>query len=144
MREMSERPGTRSPVGAPTGTVTVLAVDDQAIFRRVARELVDATAGFALVAAAASGAEALALAERLRPDLALVDVRMRGMDGVETARRIAAEHPGTVVVLMSLDPLLDLPSAAWAPEIAAHVRKQDLSPDVLRGLWAAHGRSPTG
>jgi two-component system invasion response regulator UvrY len=144
MRQMSERSGSRSPAGAPTGTVTVLAVDDQAIFRRVARELVDATAGFELVAAAASGPEALALAERLRPDLALVDVRMQGMDGIETARRMAAEQAGTVVVLMSLDPLLDLPSAAWAPGIAAHVRKQDLSPDVLHGLWAAHGRPTPG
>jgi DNA-binding NarL/FixJ family response regulator len=140
---MSERSGTRSPAGAPPGTVTVLAVDDQPIFRRVARELVDATAGFELVAEAASGPEALALAAELRPDLALVDVRMRGMDGIETARRMAADQPATVVVLVSLDPPPELPSSARGPGIAAHVRKQDLSPDVLHALWATHGRRPS-
>jgi two-component system, NarL family, invasion response regulator UvrY len=136
---MFERSGTRVPAGAPPGTVAVLAVDDQAIFRRVACELVGATAGFALVGVAESGPEALALAAERHPDLALVDMRMPGMDGIETARRLAIAHPATVIVLITLDALPDLPSAAHAPCIAAHVRKQDLSPDTLRALWAAHG-----
>lgn len=141
---MSERPATRSPAGAPPGTVTVLAVDDQPIFRRVARELVDATAGFALIAEAASGPEALALAGQLHPDLALVDVRMPGMDGIETARRLVAGGAATVVVLVSLDPLGDLPAGACTHGIAAHVRKQDLAPDVLHALWAEHGPGAAG
>jgi two-component system invasion response regulator UvrY len=139
--QMYQRSGTRSPAGAPSGTVTVLAVDDQAIFRRVARELVEATPGFALVGEAASGPEALALAAELHPDLALVDVRMPGMDGIETARRMAADCAATVVVLVSLDPLPDLPSGACAHGIA-YVRKQDLSPGVLHRLWAEHRRRP--
>src|SRR4051812_27549057 len=54
--------------------VTVLAVDDQAVFRNVARDLVASTEGFELVGAAESGEEALSLAERLHPDLVLLDV----------------------------------------------------------------------
>ena len=73
--------------------VTVLAVDDQEIFRRAARSLIAATPGFEQVGEASSGAEALTLAADLRPNLVLVDVRMPGMDGLETARRLADSEP---------------------------------------------------
>jgi DNA-binding NarL/FixJ family response regulator len=120
--------------------VTVLAVDDQAIFLRAARELIAATPGFAQVGQAESGAEALALAAELHPDLVLLDVRMPGMDGIETAQRLHESHPDAVVVLISLD---DAPieQSAEALGVAAHLRKQDLSTGALRDVWAAHGRS---
>jgi YesN/AraC family two-component response regulator len=64
-----------------------LAVDDQAVFLRTARSLIAATQGFEQVGEASSGHEALELASELHPDLMLVDVRMPGMNGIETARR---------------------------------------------------------
>jgi CheY-like chemotaxis protein len=118
--------------------VTVLAVDDQAVFRHAARELIAATDGFQQVAEADSGPQALRLAAALQPDLVLLDVRMPGMDGLETARRLMAWNPSVVVVLISLEPLVDLP-AGTASAGVAHVTKQDLSPRTLRQLWAAHG-----
>jgi DNA-binding NarL/FixJ family response regulator len=126
-----------------SGPVTVLAVDDQAVFRRAVKELIAATPGFQQVGEAASGAEALELADLLRPDLVLLDVRMDEMDGLETARRLTASRPETVIVLISLN---DVPEAASAlvGGVAAHVRKQDLSIRNLRELWAAHGRPRTG
>jgi DNA-binding NarL/FixJ family response regulator len=120
-------------------TVTVLAVDDQPIFRRVARSLISATPGFEQVGEAASGLEALELAADLQPDLVLVDVRMRGMDGIETARRLGEVDPHAVVVLISMDELPNLPAAAAAVGAAAYIRKQDLSSRTLRALWSAHG-----
>ena len=75
-------------------TVGVLTVDDQQVFREVAVAVIEATPGFEPVGQAASGEEALRLLETLRPDLALIDVRMPGMDGVETARRLAALFAG--------------------------------------------------
>lgn len=124
---------------SPAGTVTVLTVDDQAVFRRAAAALISATPGFEEVGQAATGAEALELAGALKPDLVLLDVRMDGMDGLETARRLVASDCGAVVVLISLN---DVPEAAsaLAGGVAAHVRKQDLSTRTLRELWAAHGR----
>jgi two-component system, NarL family, invasion response regulator UvrY len=118
--------------------VTVLAVDDQAIFRRVARSLIAATPGFEQVGEAASGPEALKLAADLRPDLVLVDVRMPGMDGLETARRLAELDSHAVVVLISVEPVPELPSSVSDVGAAAYVRKQDLSARLLRELWAAH------
>jgi DNA-binding NarL/FixJ family response regulator len=120
-------------------TVTVLAVDDQPVFLRAAAALIDATPGFEQIGQAASGAEALELAAALRPDLVLLDVRMPGMDGIETARRLVASNPDAVVVLISLEAVADLPSTLGAAGAATHLRKQELSTRTLRRVWAAHG-----
>lgn len=122
-----------------TRAVSVLAVDDQQVFRRVARALVDACDGFAWAGEAASGAEALERFGDARPDLVLVDVRMPGMDGLELTRRLVARAPQVVVILVSLEAGDDLPSAIRATGARAHVPKQQLSPQKLRDLWAAHG-----
>jgi DNA-binding NarL/FixJ family response regulator len=123
-------------------SVTVLAVDDQPIFRRVARSLIEATPGFEQVGEAASGPEALELAADLQPDLVLVDVRMKGMDGIETARRLGEVDPHAVVVLISMEEVPDLPESAAAVGAAAYLRKQDLSSRALRALWSEHAPGP--
>ena len=119
--------------------VTVLAVDDQAVFRHTVRELIASTGDFQQVAEADSGAQALRLAAELHPDLVLVEVRVPGMDGIETARLLSDQDHGMVIVLVSLEALVDLPAAVAQSGAVAHIRKQDLSPRTLRGLWLAHG-----
>jgi DNA-binding NarL/FixJ family response regulator len=121
--------------------VTVLAVDDQETFRRAARSLIAATPGFEQVGEAASGPEALELATDLRPDLVLLDVRMPGMDGIETARRLAAVDPDAMVVLISLEELPELPSSVSSLGATAYLRKQDLSKRALRDLWSSRRRA---
>jgi DNA-binding NarL/FixJ family response regulator len=124
-------------------SVSVVTVDDQAIFRGVACEVIRATSGFEAVGEADCGETALALVDELRPHLVLLDVRMPGMDGVETAECIKAAHPSTVVILISIEDAANLPSAATESGADALVRKQDFGPSMLRGLWAAHG-TPSG
>lgn len=126
-----------SQAGANAGMVAVLTVDDQPVFRAAMRSLVEATPGFEHVGAAASGPEGIAAARALHPDLVLVDVRMPGMDGIETARHLRRVVPGTVVVLVSLEDRGNGASLAAACGAAAYARKQDLSPRMLTGLWAA-------
>ena len=121
--------------------VTVLTVDDQAVFRRAARELIAATPGFEEIGQASSGPEALELAAERRPDLVLLDVRMPGMDGIETARRLLESESDAVIVLISLE---EFPDAATGLEgVATTVRNQDLSRRALQGIWTAYGRSRT-
>jgi DNA-binding NarL/FixJ family response regulator len=121
-------------------TVRVLAVDDQPLFRQAARAVVDRTPGFELVGESADGASALSLARDADPDLVIVDVRMTGMDGIETARRLHAEDPTRVIVLVSSDGVRDVAELAGRCGAAALVRKHWLSPRLLRGLWVAHRR----
>jgi DNA-binding NarL/FixJ family response regulator len=118
-----------------------LTVDDQAIFLRTVRRLLAATAGFRHVGEATSGASAIELAAELHPDLVLVDVRMAGMDGIETARGLHASMPDAVIVLISVEEIPD--AARESPGVAACLRKQELSPRRLRALWAAHGAAAT-
>jgi CheY-like chemotaxis protein len=118
------------------GEVGVVTVDDHAPFREVARDVIEATAGFASVGEASSGPEALSLVDECEPELVLLDVRMPGMDGIEVARRIKQSHPAVVVVLISI---ADLPASASASCAEALVRKQDFGPNMLRGLWLIHG-----
>lgn len=121
--------------------VTVLVADDQAVFREVAARLVAATPGFAQVGEAVSGADTLRLAAELQPDLVLLDVRMPGMDGVETARRLVAADPEVVVALVSAEPIPELPPALVAAGTVTYLRKQDLSSRALLAAWAMRGRA---
>ena len=104
------------------GPMRVLAVDDDERCLRAVAELVRA-AGHELVAVARSGEEALRLHARLLPDLVLLDVHLPGIDGRETARRIANSHPAARVVLVSATP---------APDVVA---KESLTLRFLRDLF---------
>jgi len=118
--------------------VRVLAVDDQPIFLRTLRQLIAAAPGFELAGEATSGEEALERAAALHPDLVLLDVRMPGMDGVATARRLLAGELAGTVVLISLEPLPEPDAVVLGHGAAAFVRKQDLSVRRLPSVWAEH------
>jgi len=119
--------------------VRVLAVDDQPVFRRTVRTLLEAAPGFVQVGEAASGAEAIELAARLRPDLVLLDVRMPGMDGVETARRLERAQTCGLLILTSVGDLSET-AARRRPARALYLRKQELSARKLTDLWTEHAR----
>ncbi|WP_282693849.1 response regulator transcription factor [Streptomyces sp. CC208A] len=83
--------------------IRVLLVDDQPLIRSGFRALLDLEDDIEVVAEAADGQEALALARAHRPDVALVDIRMPVVDGIEATRRIAADPSlaGTHVVILT-------------------------------------------
>ena len=85
-------------------TIRVLLVDDQALLRTGFRMILDAEPGMTVVGEAADGAQALVEAERLAPDVILMDVRMPVLDGVEATRRLAAAgNAARVLVLTTFD-----------------------------------------
>ena len=116
-------------------TVRVVVVDDQVPFRRAARSVLDAAAGFQLVGEAASGEEAVALVDSLRPDLVLMDINMNGLGGIEAARSINATSPETMTILVSTYREEDLPLDAHSCGAAGYLHKSDLGGQALRALW---------
>ena len=123
-------------------SVGVLVVDDQLVFRQVAHEVIDATEDFEMLGEAASGAHALVAVTELAPDLVLLDVRMPGMDGIETATRMHAQDPKSVIVLITIEEAPNLPAGLSSCGAAELVRKQDFGPAMLRRIWRAH-REPS-
>ncbi|WP_302893320.1 response regulator [Actinomadura luzonensis] len=79
----------------------VLVVDDQQLMREGLVALLGLVDGVEVVGDAGDGERALALVAGLRPDVVLMDLRMPVMDGVEATRRIARDHPGTAVVVLT-------------------------------------------
>lgn len=85
-------------------TVRVVVADDQGMVRAGFRSLLDSEDGIEVIGEAAHGAEAVAQARRLRPDVVLMDIRMPVMDGIEATRRILASEVETrVLVLTTFD-----------------------------------------
>jgi DNA-binding NarL/FixJ family response regulator len=130
-----------SPPDGSTKTVSVLIVDDQLPFRAVARTVIGMTSGFEVSAEAASGEEAIEQVDAHPPDLVLMDINLPGINGIEAARRIRAEHPGTAVILLSTYSEADLPADARDCGALAYVHKEDFGPALVRQLW--DGRSGT-
>lgn len=83
-------------------TTTVLLVDDHPVVRTGLRAVLDSGAEVSIVAEAASGEEALRLAEHLQPDVVLCDLRLgTGMDGIETTQTLRQLEPAPAVLILS-------------------------------------------
>ena len=119
----------------------MLIVDDQEPFRRAAAAVVGVTDGFELVGSVASGEACLAVLPGLRPALVLLDVGLPGIDGIETAARIAATAAPPVVVLVSTHDEREFGDAVAGCGAAAYVPKSEFGPAALRAAWSAAGRA---
>jgi CheY-like chemotaxis protein len=119
--------------------VRVLTVDDQPVFLEAARALIASTPGFELAGEATSGVEAIQAVAALEPDLVLMDVRMPGLDGIETAKMLKQGPKEPVVILVSGHDLDEVQALAERAGVVAVVLKERLRPRLLRSLWARHG-----
>lgn len=132
--------------------VRVLIVDDQALMREGLQAVLDLEETIEVVGTAADGADALKQAERLRPDVILMDVRMPGLDGIAATRLLKERHArARVLVLTTYDDeesidaalragasgyvLKDMPSDQLVRDIhAVYAGESSLSPRVARKL----------
>jgi DNA-binding NarL/FixJ family response regulator len=112
---------------------TVLIVDDHSDFRESARALLESD-GFDVVGEAADGKEALIEAERLRPEVVLLDIQLPDEDGFAVAQRLAACVAAPAVVLIS-----SREAAAYGPRLDAtpargFIAKRSLSGEALAAM----------
>ncbi len=98
-----------------TSKIRVLIVDDHPVVRAGLKDILSGEPDIEVVGEAGDGSEALALIERLGPDVALMDLRMPGVDGVEAIAGILKDHPRThVLVLTTYDSDADILRAVEA------------------------------
>lgn len=83
-------------------SIRVLLADDHEMFLEGLRELLGKADGIELAGLARDGAEAVAAAERLQPDVALMDMTMPRLNGIQATQKIAAGSPGTKVLVLSM------------------------------------------
>ena len=81
--------------------ISVMLVDDQALFRDGLRAVLSVQSGLEVVAEAAHGKEAVAIAKRLAPQVVLMDLRMPVMNGVEATRALRAARPDCQVIVLT-------------------------------------------
>jgi DNA-binding NarL/FixJ family response regulator len=121
--------------GLDKAMTVVLIVDDQPVFRRHLRRLL-ARAGLAVVGEAGNIPEAEPLVAALQPDLAVVDLRLPGIDGLEGIARLKAQHAGLRVILISAhrNQADLLQAAAEEAGAEAFLSKDELDVEVV-GRW---------
>ncbi|MER8187765.1 response regulator transcription factor [Kitasatospora sp. NPDC094015] len=90
-----------SAAGTAPDRIKVLIVDDQPLVRRGLSLILSPDPGFEVVGEAGDGAQAVALAARLRPDVVVMDIRMPVLDGVGATEQLAAAVPGCRVLALS-------------------------------------------
>ena len=113
----------------------VVVVDDSIPARAAIEAAVCATDEFELVASAASGENALAVVPEADPDLVLLDIRMPGLDGLETTRILRARGSRAQIVLVSALVGLELPVGVETCGANAILPKAEVSPSRLSMLW---------
>ncbi len=88
-------------VGHMTNSVNILIADDHSVVRAGLRALLERQGRFRVVAEAGTGEEAIAKAQEFHPDVAVLDVRMPGVSGIEACRQIVATVPGCRVIILT-------------------------------------------
>src|SRR5262245_14197949 len=118
-------------------TLTVMLADDHQMVRQGLRAILDSTPGFRVVGEAADGPETVRLAERLRPDVLVLDLMMPGLNGLEATRQALRRSPGTRVVMLSMHANEAYVREALRAGATAYVLKEAGAEELVRGIRAA-------
>jgi DNA-binding NarL/FixJ family response regulator len=114
--------------------IRVLVADDHPLFREGVRTMLEATSDIQLVAEAKDGSEALRLVGENEVDVALLDVNMPGMSGIEVAGRLAVEHPDVAVLILTMFADDASVFAALRAGARGYVLKDSEREDLLRAI----------
>ena len=127
---------------AGSRTVRVMIADDHEIVRRGIRSLLESERGYEVVAEARTGREAVRKAKQHDPDIAIIDVSMPDLNGLEATDQIRRQAPRTKVVILTMHDAEPVVNDILLSGALGYVLKSDASNDLLSALRAVRGGKP--
>ena len=128
--------------GNPTAPIRVLIADDHTVLRQSLRYLLEAQPGLQVVGEASTGREAVELAEKLKPDVVLMDTIMPGLNGIEATRQIRRALPKTKVLMLTGYMEDEHVAGALQAGASGYVIKKSDTDELLLGIKAVHRGNP--
>jgi DNA-binding NarL/FixJ family response regulator len=117
--------------------LTLMLADDHQIVRQGLRAVLRTEPDFQLIGEAADGIEAVRLAERLRPDVLVLDLILPGLNGLEVARQVARRVPRTRIVVLSMHAEEGYVLEALSTGAMAYVLKEASAEELVKAIRAA-------
>ena len=118
--------------------IRVVLADDHAVVRKGIRGFLEEGGDIVVVAEAADGDQAVALVSQHEPDVAVLDIRMPGVSGIEAGRRIAAEHPDVKVLILTAYDDEPYVLALLRAGAKGYILKSADSAQLVQAVRAAH------
>src|SRR5271157_1010754 len=122
--------------------MSILIADDHEVVRRGIRALLEARPEWKICGEAATGREAAEKAEKLRPDLVLLDLAMPETDGLEAIQNILAARPGTKILVLTMNDSGEVASRVLAAGASGLVLKSDAARDLVRAVQSIERDQP--
>lgn len=114
--------------------VRILLADDHDVVRHGLRHLLEGEQGWEVCGEARDGREAVALAEQLQPDIAVLDITMPGLNGLEATRKIRTGSPGTEVLVFTMHESEDLMREVFAAGARGYLIKSDAARHIVAAV----------
>lgn len=122
--------------------VNILLADDHAVVRRGLRGILEAHPGWTVIGEATDGIEAVELATALQPDVAIMDIAMPRLNGLEATRRIRKAAPGTEVLVFTMVESEELVRQVLTAGARGYLLKSDIDKAIIAAVEALAEHKP--
>jgi two-component system response regulator DegU len=137
LAEVHEGPVMIERVGARgVGTIKIVIAEDHTVVAQAIATMLSFDPDFQVVGTVASGTDAIDLCERIHPDVALMDVKLQGLNGIEATRAITSANPSTKVLVLSMHDNQDTVVGAVAAGAAGFLPKNVDREELVRAIHA--------
>lgn len=125
-----------------TTTLRILIVDDHAVVRRGVRALLETQSHWEVAGEATTGREAVEAARRLRPDIVVMDLSLPELNGLDAARQILKDSPGTEVLVLTMHHSEELARNALQAGARGYVLKSDADQNLIAAVESLRQHKP--
>ena len=119
---------------APIAAIRILVVEDHPLVRQGLAQLLNGEPGFTVVGEADSAREALTVLAKIKPDLAIIDVALKGGDGLELTKNIVARWPNLPILVLSMHDEALLAERALRSGARGYLMKQEATEKLIAAL----------